>query len=360
MLGPSEIVFEKRQPRGTRPGDYFAHIYALDVTTRAERLLTNLDDDDTKTGIVYGLSVSPDRRKIAFGSKTFRTTPDDNKFGFSSGILWTVSANGREFQRITPSYDSQIRDAGSCTRDADCAELYSCQMSRCVRASFSMSFGSPVFAADGSRIFFREAWSWIDERGGTINAVLAQSWLRIADGARPVDSGLPSCKAQQPLARHPVSGSLLVFRATCAGPTTDPSWFTEWTEGGTHRPLHRDDTGRIPITPESQPFAAWLPDGSGFYYISLGERNATGNPRSSKQGLSLWTSGASTANSIYPPGTNGGDVDGVTVLGTGAVVVELARLEGGSDRHDLYLVDPATGQAAMKLTDSGNNHDPAW
>jgi hypothetical protein len=114
------------------------------------------------------------------------------------------------------------------------------------------------------------------------------------------------------------------------------------------------------VTPETQPFAAWLPDGSGFYYISIGDRNPTGHPRFSKQGLSLWTSGTPAAKPIYLPGTDGADVDGVTVLGNGTVVVELARFANGSDSHDLYVLEPDTGRPTTQLTRTGNNHDPTW
>jgi hypothetical protein len=205
-LKESELVFEHRVARGTRPGDHAAHLYAVDVTTATERLVTNLDDDGQKIGGLFGVAVSPDRRRIAFGSKTFRATADDSKFGFSSGMIWTVSANGSDFQRLTPPYDSQVRDAGPCTRDADCAELYTCQETRCVRATFSMAFTAPVFAADSKQVFFREGWSWFDERGGTVNAILAQSWIRSAVDGKRTDTGLPSCKTQQPLGRHPHDG----------------------------------------------------------------------------------------------------------------------------------------------------------
>jgi hypothetical protein len=359
VLGITELVFERRLPRGTRAGDHVAHIYAMDVNSRTERLLSNLDDDGQRTGALHGLAVSPDRRRIAFASKAFRATAEDSKFGFSSGAIWAVDASGNDFQRLTPPYDSQVRDAGPCTRDSDCAELYTCQMARCVRATFGMGYSAPVFSSDGTKVFFREAWSWFDERGGTINAVFLQSWVRIASGARPTDLGLPSCKGQQPLARHPSTGSLLIFRATCAGPQTDPSWFTEWTPDGTHRAVHRDDTGRIPLTQDNLPYAAWLPDGSGFYYVSVGEPNSKGNPRSSKQGLSLWTASGG-GKSVYAPGADSTDVDGVTVMGNGTVIVELARFAGATDTHDLYQLDPQSGQATTQLTQGGNNHHPTW
>jgi hypothetical protein len=126
------------------------------------------------------------------------------------------------------------------------------------------------------------------------------------------------------------------------------------------RILHRDDPGKIPVNRQNQPFAAWLPDGSGFYYISLGDRNPSNHPRFNKQGLSLWTAGATSGKPVVMPGIDGADVDGVTVMGNGTLVVELAHFANGADIHDLYVLDPQSGQATMQLTQGGNSHHPVW
>src|SRR4029453_16253770 len=69
-LGGSTIVFEKFYRHDSQ--HWASHLYRFDLDTGEKRLITKLDDDLGRGDLVEGLSVSADRRWIAFASDSFR------------------------------------------------------------------------------------------------------------------------------------------------------------------------------------------------------------------------------------------------------------------------------------------------
>jgi len=163
-----------------------------DLGTGAERLLTKLDDDVRRWDVIDGLSVSADRRWIAFSSKTFRVTSAD--LAALTGPIYSVSVDGRRFVRLTPP----LPPAGSgrtCTVDAQCNGGERCDSVACFLGSYSRTLSNPAWSPDGKGVYFALGESWID-RDGTLSGgvrfgVVRQSevWLELDLRPSPARSG---------------------------------------------------------------------------------------------------------------------------------------------------------------------------
>jgi hypothetical protein len=370
-LSPDTVVFVKRLRRGEERRIsgvfplYAYHLYALDLAQRTERLISNLDDDGIKPGIDPGrFSVSPDRRWIAFGSSEFRHSLDDRKLGFSGPILWSVSADGKQFRRLTQPTTEQLDKGGACSSEQGCLRGETCQSNVCTRPSLSVSYTAPIWAPDGKTVYFQERLSWICPPGLTdIHFCLI---VRARSAQPPALDGWRApigCTIDDPWALSRDGQSLLVHRHNCVG--RSPGLF-ELT--GLDRPdtpvegrVITKFTGTGTLNPTD---ATWLPDGSGVLLVAQGDvvktaKNAEFPIRFFRQGLYLWKTSGET-QPLYAPETDKVDVAAVTVTKAGQVVVEVVRHDGGPDNSQLHLFDLAGAKLGEQLTRDGDNVEPRW
>jgi Tol biopolymer transport system component len=117
-LSENTLVFKRFVRKDSSGGQVF-HLYTYDTVSKKETLLSNLDDTGTHgTDPLGHMAISPDRRSIAFAA-LFRPTQADLDTGLIAlaEAIWTVSADGQVFKRLTPPFDD---GAPRCTADAEC------------------------------------------------------------------------------------------------------------------------------------------------------------------------------------------------------------------------------------------------
>jgi hypothetical protein len=370
-LSPESIVFAKRLRRGEERRSsgvfplYAYHLYAFDLSQRSERLITNLDDDGSKPGINPSrFAISPDRRWIAFGSSEFRHTLDDRKLGFTGPILWRVSADGKQFRRLTQPNTEQLDKGGACSGEMECLRGETCQSGVCTRTSLSVSYSDPLWAPDGKTVYFQERLSWLCPAGLTdIHYCLV---VRARSAQPPALDGWRApigCTAEEPWALSRDGQSLLVHRHNCVG--RSPGLFELTSLDRSDTPTEGRAVARFTGTGTLNPVdAAWLPDGSGVLLVAQADvtkttKNSEFPVRYFRQGLYLWKTSGET-KPLYEPESDLVDVAAVTVTPSGQAVVEIVRHMGGPANSHLHLFDVAGAKLGDQLTRDGDNVEPRW
>ena len=303
-------------------------IYAYDLATRTEKLISDLEGADAGD-----LAVSPDRLWIAVSARSFRPSPADLAFKYRGGILWAISVDGQQARRLTPPYGVDTISG----------------------TSLSIAFSNPVWSADGSTLFFELSWFLINT-----SDYAYQSWLRLAEAGAVTDSGLPACRYQAPVARHPREDTLLVSRSCTGGGS---SGLSEWAG-----PPFMEKRTLAPFeTTEEYSFrrtsGAWLPDGSGGLLVAEDTHlkpgySAVATGYRFRGGVYAWTVGNPAPTPVYLPKDMEPDVYGLIILPDGQVVVEVSPF--GGDASDLHLFDRATGRIGEALTTGGKSYGPKW
>ncbi len=234
------------------------HLYAYDTASKKETLLSNLDDDGKSgTDHVGHLSISPDRRWIAFAA-FFRPTQADLNIGLATQSIWVVSADGKVFKRLTLPMDD---GAKSCTTDNECVSGGYCQglagHSHCRPRNFNMEVDTPTWTPDGQTVYFNFTETWWTSGGMLAGGAFPHS-VPATGGADTFyqltnDSGL--CQTYSDPSVSPDGKSMIVNHAECGG---DGVYIHDVPPSGSGTLL-------VSIPSNSRSFdqpAEWLPDSS--------------------------------------------------------------------------------------------------
>ncbi len=176
-LPKSTFVFSKEV------GDV-VHLYAYDIDTKQLRLISDLDNAVESTSF----AISPDRKWIAFTGK-FRLTEVERLQKYQFGAVWVVSADGRQYHRITPVLNALDGNESQ----------YS---------SYSPYLTSVRWSHDGKRIWFiqRELWKWYT---GKYDSASSVNYVTLADGKLHHFSQA-SCRRVYAIEPHPMDSKLAV------------------------------------------------------------------------------------------------------------------------------------------------------
>ena len=241
-LPTTTFVFVKNVKRGM-PVTWRHHLYAFDMSTRQERLLSSLDDDGVNGTGVTGLALSPDRRWIAFSSDHFRSENAD-PLTRSGGSVWLVSVDGRIFRRLTPAFEPDP----ACAAQAVCRELFQSQPR------------NPTFSPKGSTVFYDHSYLRWDASG----QVTHDDWLAhvpTTGGGEPVRLRAPSgCDSASAPSIHPGGRFLVAVQSCTAGLGLYELNLSPISLG---RQLYR---GRLNSLP-----AAWTSDGNQAFFSVVDE-----------------------------------------------------------------------------------------
>jgi hypothetical protein len=362
-LSPKTFVFERELLRGMDGTSRIAarHLYAYDLDSRAERLLTNFDDPGQGSGksVLPGFSVSPDRKWIAFGSTNFRQSFDDGKWTFKTSILWAVSADGQQFRRLTPPPTERWDQTIPCATQSQCIGFGErCNALFCVRDGLNMFYQYPVWSADGETVYFAHTLFWTCP-GINISRLCLVTFLRGASGGQITDNGPElNCATMSALSLNRTGDGLLVHQGNYC--SNGGSGLHEYAV----KPLANKRTlisdPPYNANPRIDPYgtATWLPDGSGVLYIATGILKQP--PRSGfRMGLYQWSASTQTTQPVYEPTTDDIDIKDVTAAASGEIVLEVETTTGAAKSTDLYLFE-REGAKLTRLTTSGNNSTPRF
>ena len=113
--------------------------------------------------------LSPDRSWIAFGTRTFRPSPEEAGRRYEGGNIWAVSVDGKTFQRLTPLLPVDYNFGADCTVDASkCLTGERCIDCRCTRNNLIVNLADPLWSRDGKTIYYTEDQWWQCTPFGTL------------------------------------------------------------------------------------------------------------------------------------------------------------------------------------------------
>jgi hypothetical protein len=303
-------------------------LVALDLETGDEVVITDLKGDGSSGWQIEGFALSPDRRRITLAS-LYAPTQDDVETGLATRAIWTLAADGSDFQRLTPTFpnDSQGREG------------------------FQYSVDYPEWTADGSQVVYNFGtywWEGTDLEGGTF------PWIVDANGASLPTNFTTSapCTVIHP-ARNPVSGDFLFIHSVCVPGQGEGDGLYLYPADGSSSPqklvasTHAE--GGVDVMLRK---AAWFPDASGFLFMG---GTAETDWRAS---LLIYDVQDGAIYSLVSPPANA-SVYGATMNADASQVVYCVRDDDGNE--DLRLIDlSAASPTDIAITTDGKSCDPSF
>lgn len=221
-------------------------LVALDYLTGDTRVVTDLHGDGSDGWEIWGHAISPDRKRIAIAS-LYDPTKADNATGLATRRIWTMAADGSDFQRLTPVFEN---DGGG-------------------RKNYSIDVQEPVFSQDGNSIIYEFGLWWYE---GTTLEGGSSPWIVSAQGDNLPEAFLPviSCSVIDPSV-NPATGEVLFVHSACQS-SADDGIYLYPAAGGNGAPVKLVDRsfGATGIDPSLEQ-ASWLADGSGFIFVGYKE-----------------------------------------------------------------------------------------
>jgi len=302
-------------------------LVARDLTSGSERVVTDLTGDGSRGWNISGFSLSPDRRRIAIAS-LYGPTKEDTATGLATRAIWTLTTEGRDFRRLTPT----VPNASS------------------GRSGYNVSVGNPIWNATGSHILFDFGTYWYKGtrlEGGSV------PWIVPASAAEPptIWPAPLGCSILYP-SRNPVTGEMLLIHSVCVPPAKDGLYLYP-AEGSTApkqllAASHASGGISIFLTAPS-----WLPDGSGFLFVGWSEATDA-NPS-----LFAYDMGTGKAAPVLVPPAKQ-HVYATAVAPDGSKIVYCLRDDTDGHR-DLHLVDLTVSPPTdTPLTTDGASCSPAF
>jgi hypothetical protein len=350
-LSPLTFVFERFFRRGEDA--WVSHIYAYDLQSGEQRLITTLDEDVGRGNLISGMSVSPDRRWIVFASRAFRLTLGDAAARTNS--IWAVSVDGTRFVRLTPTFPPAMGSGRSCSTNDQCGREETCSGGRCGLSAFQRKLSDPAWSADGMTVYFSMSQSMVAEgelQGGVTIGAVKQMDISLA--------GDISCQLVGSPGVSPDGSLVLSSTANCLDDFEDGLY--TWDPALKRPRLVAHSTSHFvsPLLVFMDEPPVWLPENAGALLIpAVGYRSA-GGPLNFRYGLAAWNAKTGEVKKFYSPPDDSHQIRGATVVPVGGTRVRVVAAVESYDppATDLYEFDADANK--KPLTTSGNNTTPRW
>jgi hypothetical protein len=303
-------------------------LLARDLESGDEVLITDLTGDGSSGWNIEGFSVSPDRRRIALAS-LYGPTDEDVATGLATRAIWTLAANGTDFERLTPTFPNDSQG----------------------RTGFQYSVDYPEWTADGSQVLYNFGTYWWEGttlEGGTF------PWMVAADGSSlPTTFTLSApCTVIHP-SRNPITGDFLFIHSVCVPGQGDGDGIYLYPAAGSDSPQQLVASTRVEGGVDvylGKP--AWLPDGSGFLFMG-GTADTDW-----EVGLLIYDVQEGTIAPLVPAPANA-TISSVAMSPDASKIVYCVRDDEGNE--DLHLIDLGLESPTdVAITTDGKSCDPAF
>jgi hypothetical protein len=321
------------------PSSAFLYVYsdtadhdflvARDLATGKERLVTDLKADGSEGWEIWGHSISPDRKRIVIAS-LFGPTRADVDTGLSTRRIWTLAADGSDFQRLTPVFEN----TGTTLKN------------------FNISLQDPVFSADGRDVIYDYGNWWYEGntlKGGSL------PWSVSTNGGLPTSfETTTGCSVIHPSV-NPATGDVLFVHSVCLR-SDDEGLFLYPRDGGSE-PIKVVDEGfgEGEVDPALEK-ASWVGDGSGFIFVGS-IQVARGASTEQAKSLLAYDAASGEIQVLVIPDA-GAAVQNATIAPDASVIVYCLAHDDVYDLHAIDLsLDPPEDAA---ITDDGKSCDPGF
>jgi hypothetical protein len=326
-LADETFAFVRRVRAGPK------HLYLYNVRTATERLLSALDDDgQTGTSGLVRLSLSPDRRQVAF-TALFRLQEAD-RLNPAQGV-WTLTVDGQRYQRHSPPLP---HPGATCQTNLQCVQPETCNVTRgrCEPSSYRTEILDPAFTPDGGRLYFSMSSLWL--QGLSIGGGGGLYSVPVGGGAiqdHPVNA---DCSFVGEPAPGPDGAALLVNKSVCLQSKAGYYRHAQPPEPGLGTPvlLDTDVIGATSTRP------VWRDQGS-VYLLA-------------REGLVLLDLRTGEPTFVLSAGA-GASLGPFAVSPEGTQMVVCVT---DGDGEDLHLLDLTSDAPATQLTHDGSSCHPAW
>lgn len=303
-------------------------IVAHDLASGNERVVTDLTEDGSSGWEIWGIALSPDRRRIAFAS-LFSPTSEDTATGLATRAIWTVATDGTRFRRLTPTVPN---DAGG-------------------RSSFSHPVGQSEWTADGEWVVYDFGTYWWEN--GQLQGATFPSVVSSEGGAPGFPTTVTDCAVIYP-SRNPVTGEFLFLHSACIPGQDVGNGIFLYPETGTTTPTQLVASAHVDGSIDvSLAKPVWFSDGSGFLFI--------GRVAATEWASSLFSYDAESGDvSLLITAPEGTGIESVA-LSPDATTVVYTLYTVDTNTRDLRRIDltadPVTDTA---LTTDGISRDPLF
>jgi hypothetical protein len=299
------------------------HLYAYDLGTHALRLISDLEGKGFDA-----CSISPDRRTIAINTYGFRAEPQEPQSGPAAQMIWSISADGKTYKRLTPpGYQYKL----------DCGEPPHMYLDGRVMSD-------PIWTADSKVVVFGMRLSYRDsfiDTTGTVN-VDADNYTVMATTANQCGSG-SDCLANTPEAPHPSNGLFLARAERCD--RSNPG-LLEVSTGPValkrplvaNKDLKSDQPAETWTMGQASRTHAWLRDGSGLLITVIPDKGY-------KNRVVRWTEATGAFKTVFTPDKQTQVITQVEVGPAGDVFIRLADKVGDAYVPSFKRLDLASGTA---------------
>jgi Tol biopolymer transport system component len=296
-------------------------LMAFDRPSGQSRVVTDLRGDGSNGWSIAGVSLSPDRTRIAVATLYGPTKADvDTKLATRS--IWTFATDGSDFRRLTPVFPNT--GAG--------------------KSKFAIEVGDPSFSKDGTSVFYAYGEYWYE--GTTLEGASAIWNIAAAGGGTPALIQAPSpCSLVAPSV-DPSSGNVAVIHSVCIP--------DQGQKNGIY--LHSADGSGVPqllVASTNEMDIAlvpprWIASGQGFSFIAAG----------TTRGLYAFDMTEQKATPlVIPQEADTRVIDAAPAPDLNAIVYCLQKGEA----TNLHLIDLTTDPASdTEITNDGKSCHPVW
>ncbi len=285
-----------------------------------------------------GLSLSPDRKWIAF-TADFKRTSADYQDGAPRDILWKVRVDGTQLQRLTLPLDPSILSKGQ--------RIY---------------YSTPRWSPDARNIFFLHAQfsgETTDERVGFNTLAKVPS-----EGGVPKVVEFGKCGTfLGDMAFRPNTSELLISESRCGSATVSEESIklVDLTFSSQVKEIisHRSADGNVVVAGDG---LSWMPDGSGFVLVVNASWTGANQTSVSGRGLVFYNMNNGQYTYLVAPEDKNDYFTNPTISPDGNYLVFANNRNGRKDMRLFFLSKALRGEffQHQPLTQDGKSSYPTW
>jgi Tol biopolymer transport system component len=330
-------------------------IYSFDTSTNKRARIHALMSFGNVPTASPSIALSPDRKWIAM-TGLFRPSEKEMKQGKAVRSLWKISVDGKQTIRLSDPIP--LLNGRACQNDSQCSDLgqvCNVGLGQCTKRNYTLGLSSPEWSNDGKTVYvvFSQHWSGASGRlegGATLATVPANG------GTMNLRNVVAGCQQITHPSFHPKDNSLVAYHSVCSSGLSGFHLY----DGG----LSKDGTKLIkdPNVNDQMGKVAWMPDGSGFFFLASTNWDTNNDGKTDLQGTGLvfYHSKDGKMEGAIPP-LNQGLSFGQYAVSPNSDAFVLCVQNNQKSTFDLYWFSLGQKKSDSKqLTTDGKSCAPSW